>query len=84
MLSLISPLKDHYSLPSTPSLCSPTHPIPLPGPDIPLHCGIEPLQDLEPPSSPIDDCYIRGWSHESHHVYSLVGGLDPVSFGETG
>ena len=28
-------------------------------------------------SPPIDNqqCYICSWSHESHHVYSLVGGL---------
>ena len=29
-------------------------------------------------------CYICGWSHESHHVYYLVGGLVPGSSGVTG
>jgi hypothetical protein len=26
-------------------------------------------------------CYICGWSHGFLHVYSLVGGLDPLSSG---
>jgi hypothetical protein len=26
-------------------------------------------------------CYIYGWSHGSHHMYSLVGGLFPGSSG---
>jgi hypothetical protein len=29
-------------------------------------------------------CYKCNWSHESHHVYSFVGGLDPGSSGGTG
>jgi hypothetical protein len=42
-----------------------------------------------PRASPlIDDktilCYIYSWSHESLHVYTLVGGLIPVSSGGTG
>jgi hypothetical protein len=31
-----------------PSLCSPTHPLPLPGPGIPLYWGINPSQDQGP------------------------------------
>jgi hypothetical protein len=30
------------------SLCSPTHPLWLPGPGIPIYCGIEPSQDQGP------------------------------------
>jgi hypothetical protein len=40
------PLKIPYPL--RPSPYSPTHPLPLPGPGIPLYWGIEPLQDLRP------------------------------------
>jgi hypothetical protein len=29
-------------------------------------------------------CYISSWSHESLHVYSLLGGLVPESSGESG
>jgi hypothetical protein len=32
----------------SPPPCSPTHPLPLPGPGIPLYWGIEPLQDQGP------------------------------------
>ena len=42
-LFLVSPMKTPYSLPRFP--CSPTHPLLLPGPGIPLHWGIEPSQD---------------------------------------
>jgi len=65
--------------------CSPTHPfLPL-HPDIPLNWGIEPWQDqglLLPlmPNKAIF-CYICNWSHGSVHVYSLDGGLVPVSSG---
>jgi hypothetical protein len=29
-------------------------------------------------------CYICSWSHESHHMYSLVGGLVPGISGRSG
>jgi hypothetical protein len=50
----------------------------------PLYLDIEHSQDQGPllllmPSKVIL-CYIYGWSYESLHVYSLVGGLVPVSF----
>jgi hypothetical protein len=79
---LVSPLK-----PPPPPLLpsSPTHSLPLPGPGIPLFRGIEPSQDQGPflplmPNKAIV-CYICSWSHESHHVFSLVGGLVPGSSG---
>jgi hypothetical protein len=43
---LVSSLKIPYSL--TPSPYSPTHPLPAPGPGIPLDWGIESLQDQGP------------------------------------
>jgi hypothetical protein len=62
-----------------PSPCSPTHPFPLPGPGIPLYWGIEPSQDQGPFLPLMSDkailCYICSWSHESHHVFSLINGL---------
>jgi hypothetical protein len=62
-------------------LPSPTHLLPPPHPRIPLHWGIKLSQDqgllfpLMPDKAIL--CYICGWSHESLHVYSLVGGLVP-------
>jgi hypothetical protein len=40
---LVSPTKIPYIL--HPSLCSPTHPLQLPSPGIPLYWGKEPSQD---------------------------------------
>ena len=61
----------------------PTHLLPLPCPGISLYWGIEPSQDQGPLLPLMPDkailCYICSWSHESHHVYSLVGGLVPGS-----
>jgi hypothetical protein len=42
---LVSSLKVPYTLPHT---CSPTHPLLLPGPDIPLYWDIESSKDQEP------------------------------------
>jgi hypothetical protein len=57
-------------------------------PSISLHWGIEPRQDQEPPIPSMPDkailCYICSRSHESLHVYSLVGGLVPGSSREGG
>ena len=62
--------------------CSPTQPLLLPGPCIPLHWGIEPSQDQGPLLPLMTDkailCYICSWNH----VYSLVGGLVPGSYGD--
>ena len=48
-------------------------------PAIPLHWGMEPSQDQRPLLPLMTNkailCYICSWSHESHHVYSLAGGL---------
>ena len=67
------------------SPCSPTHPLLLPGPGIPLHWGIEPSEDQGSPLPLMTVkailCYIWGWSHGSLYVYSLVGGLVPGSSG---
>ena len=76
------------SLSYLPSPCSPTHPLPILCPGIPLHWGIEPSQDQGPLLPFMSDkaifCYICGWSHGSLHVYSLVGGLVPGNSGDTG
>ena len=76
---LICPPKTPLSHPSSPF--SPTHPLPLPCPGIPLHWGIEPSQSqgrlLSLMSHKAILCYICSWSHGSFHVYSLVGGLVP-------
>ena len=67
-----------------PSNCSPTHPLLLPCPGIPLHWGIGPSHDQGPLLSLMSNkailCYICSWSHG----YSLVGGLLPGSSGGTG
>jgi hypothetical protein len=79
------PSKSPLSYPLSP--CSPTHPLPLLCPGIPLHWGIEPSQDqgtLLPLMSNKDICYICSWSHRSLHVYSLVGGWVPGSSGGSG
>ena len=81
---LVSLPKTSYPIP--PSPCTPTHPLQLPCPGIPLHWGIEPSQDQGPilplmrPSVTIL-CFICSWSHGSLHVCSLVGGLVPGSSG---
>jgi hypothetical protein len=70
------------------SYCSVTHPLPLPGPGIPLHWSIEPSQDQGPLLPLMTNkailCYICSWSHGSLHLYSLVGGLVPGSSGGAG
>jgi hypothetical protein len=75
-------------LPFPLSPCSPTHPLLFPGHGIPLHWGIEPSQDQGPLLPLMTNkailCYICTWSHESHHVFSLVDGLVPESSGSTG
>jgi hypothetical protein len=63
----------------------PTHRLLPSHPGIPLHWGIEPLQDQEPflplMSNKAILCHICSWSHGSLHVYSLVGGPVPRSSG---
>jgi hypothetical protein len=63
----------------------PTHPLPPHQPDIPLHCGIDPLQDkgtlLPLMAYKTILCYICSWNHGSHHLYSSVGGLVSGSTG---
>jgi hypothetical protein len=75
-----------YPLPTFP--CSPTHPLTISGPGIPLHWGIEHSEDQGPLLTLMTEkaifCYICIWSHEFHHVYSLVGGLIPGSYRGTG
>jgi hypothetical protein len=65
-----------------------THPLLSHRSRIPLHWGIKPPQDQGPPLPLIPDkailCYICSWSHESFHVYCLVGGLVPGSSGCSG
>jgi hypothetical protein len=77
------PLQKPVSPPLFP--CSPTHPLLLPGPGIPLYWGLEPSQDQGPLLPLMINkailCYICSWSHGSLHVYSLVGGLVPGSSG---
>jgi hypothetical protein len=83
---LIYPPKTSLSHPSSP--CSLTHLLLLPCPGIPLHWGIHPSEDQGPLLSLMSHkailCYICSWSHESLHVYSLVGGLIPGNAGSTG
>jgi hypothetical protein len=59
------------------------HPLQPPHPGILLQWGIEPSQDQGPLFPLMPDkailCYICSWSHESLHVYSLVGVLVPGS-----
>ena len=69
-----------------PSPCSPTHPLSIPGPGIPLHWRIESSQDQGRLLPLMTDkvilvCHICSWSHGSLHVYSLVGDLVPGSSG---
>ena len=75
-------------LPSIPSPCSPTYPLLLPGPGIPLDWGIEPSQDQGPLLPLMTNyaifCYKCSWSHESHHVHSLVGSFVPGNSRLTG
>jgi hypothetical protein len=68
-----------------PSENPPFHPLPLPGPSVPLHWRIKPSQDqghlLPLMTNKAILCYISSWSHGSLHVYSLVGCLVPGSSG---
>ena len=70
------------------SPCSPTHPLLLHCPGIPLHCGIKSSQGQGPLLPLISNkavfCYICNWSHGSLHEYSLVGDLVPGNSGGTG
>jgi hypothetical protein len=77
------------SLPLPLWVCAPpTHPFPSSCPGIPLHWGIKhpQAQGLLLPlmSDKAILCHICGRSHGSLHVYSLVGGPVPRSFGESG
>ena len=82
------PIQKHLPPITSPSSCSSTHPLLLPSPGIPPHWGIETSHNQGPPLPLMSDqailCYICSWSHESHHVYSLVGDLVPGSSGDTG
>ena len=73
------------SLPVLLYRCSHTHRLLPPHLDIPLHWGMEPSQDQGPLLSLMPDkailCYVGRWSLGSFHVYSLDGGLVPVSSG---
>jgi hypothetical protein len=78
----VSPPEPHYPMP--PPLASMKvllHPNPLPPhePGIPLHWEIKPSEDqgsfLPLMLENTILCYICSWSHESLHMYSLVGGL---------
>jgi hypothetical protein len=90
---LVSPQETPYPIPPPSASMrvfphQTTHPLLPPCPGIPPHWGIEPSQDQGPllslmPDKPIH-CYICSWSHESHHVYSLVGSLVPGSSGGSG
>ena len=72
-------------LSSPPSPCSPTYPLPFPGPGIPLSWGIEPSQDQESLLPLMTDqailSYICSLCQESLHVF---GGLVPGRSGVTG
>jgi hypothetical protein len=64
----------------------PTHPFPPPHPGITLHWDIHrSSQDQGALLALMRDkailCYLCIWSHRSLYVYSLVGGLVPVSSG---
>ena len=76
------------SLPVLLYRCSHTHRLLPPHLDIPLHWGMEPSQDQGPLLSLMPDkailCYVGRWSLGSFHVYSLDGGLAPVSSGGSG
>jgi hypothetical protein len=91
-ISNVIPFPPHFpsksSLSHPPSPCSPTHPLLLPCPGIPLHWGIEPSQ-YQGPLLPLMShkailCYICSWTHGFLYVYSLVGGLVPGSSWVTG
>jgi hypothetical protein len=77
-----NPLSHH------PFPCSPTQPLLLPCPGIPLHWSIKPSQE-QGSLLPLKFykailCYICSWSHGSLHMYSLVGGLGLGSSEGTG
>jgi hypothetical protein len=86
---LLSP-RNPLSHPSSPCLYKgvplPIHPLqPHPNPISPYTWGIKTSQDQGPllPLMPnkANLCYKCGWSHGSLHVYSLLGGLVPGSYG---
>ena len=91
---LVSTLQTPY--PISPSACfyegapPPNHPLlpHRPSLNIPLHWSIEPPRDQGASLPLIPDkailCYICSWSHGRPHVYSLVVGLVPGSFGGGG
>jgi hypothetical protein len=82
------PLSSFPLHPPIPSPLPTPTPIPTSCPGIPLHWGIKPSRDQGPLLSLMFHkailCYICSWSHESHHVFSLIGGLVPGSSGVTG
>jgi hypothetical protein len=57
-------------------------------PRIPQPWVIKPSQDQGAPLPLMPYkailCYITSWSHGSSHVYSMIGGLVPGSFGRSG
>ena len=83
-------LQKHLSLSSFPCFYKgafpPTYPFPPDLFSIPLCWGIKSSQDQRPslPLMPNNAVlfYICKWSHGSLHVYSLMGGLVPISSGE--
>ena len=82
--SPVSPLETPYSkLPTSASMKVLPPPFPPSHPGIPQHWGIKPSQDQGPlfplMSKKAILCYMCGWNHGSLHVYSVVGGLVPVS-----
>ena len=87
-LFLVSPLQTLYPIhppPVSEGASPPTQPLPLHSLSILLCWGIKPPQDQGPPLPLIPAkailCYMCNWSHESLHVYCLVGGLVPGSSG---
>ena len=82
------------TLSHAPSLCFyegiplPSHLLLPPHPGITPQWGIKLSQEQGPLLQMMSDkvifCYICSWSHGSLHVFSLVGGLVPGSYGESG
>jgi hypothetical protein len=95
MLSLfwVSPLQNPFPIIPTPAFMRvfpypPTHPLPSHHPSIPLCCSLQHPQDQGTPLPLMPDkaiiCYICNWSHGSLHMYTMEGGLVPVSSGDSG
>ena len=88
---LVFPPQIPYAIPSScfyeGARCH-THTLSPHSPSIPLHWGIQPSQELGPPLPFMPDkailCYICSWSHGSLHLYCLVDGLVPESYGGSG